>query len=192
MLTESQVAKARTFPGCSDITAETATDKLFAAAEALQSSVGKESPDKTALSLRVTQLEGELSQARASLPVRMPTEVLKAMAGASRTYMEMAVNRQAISPVVAEQLALRLIGSDDAPSAIGLTPGSNGECVASAIFKILAGNTPMPHLGMDAGIQPAPKTANGAPDDNKPISEARLKALMEQTPLGQAALSTAN
>jgi hypothetical protein len=53
MLTESQVAKARTFPGCGDITAETAVDKLFAAAETLQTAAAQAAggADKHALAM---------------------------------------------------------------------------------------------------------------------------------------------
>lgn len=190
MLTDSQVAKARTFPGCGDIAAETAVDKLFAAAETLQTAAAAGSgTDKHVLALKVTALEAELARAQASVPVKFPPEVLRAMAHASRTHMKAAVKSQAISPVVAEMLAARLIGTDDAPSAVGLTPSASGECIATAVFEALSGNGPAPRVGYEPEAQHAPKITHGAPDDSKPLSADRIKALMEMTPLGLVAMS---
>lgn len=191
MLTEAQVAKARTFPGCGEITAETAVDKLFAAAEILQQSAATAGgADKHALAMKVTALETQLTEAKAQIPQQMPASVLRAMAHAARTHMKASVKAQAISPVVAEMLAARLIGTDDAPSAIGLTPSASGECIATAVFEALSGNGPAPTIGDNstlAGMQPAPKAMHGAPDD-KPVSADRIKSLLEMTPLGQVAM----
>ena len=190
MLTESQVAKARTFPGCGDITSETAVDKLFAAAETLQQTAAQVGgADKHALALKVTALESQLAEAKASVPVKFPPEVLRAMAHAARTQMRAAVKSQAVSPVVAEMLAARLIGTDDAPSAIGLTPSASGECVATAVFEALSGNGPAPRIGEMPESQPAPRISHGAPEDGKPVSPERIKSLMEMTPLGQVAMN---
>lgn len=199
MLTEAQVAKARTFPGCSDITAETAVDKLFAAAEVLQQSAATAGgSDKHALAMKVASLETQLTEAKAQIPQQMPASVLRAMAHAARTHMKAAVKSQAITPVVAEMLAARLIGTDDAPSPTGLTPSASGECIATAVFEALSGNGPAPSvLNKDnenqsyTGAQPAPKTQHGAPESKAPDAE-RIKSLMEMTPLGQAAMNNSN
>lgn len=189
MLTEAQVAIARTFPGCGDITAENGMEKLFAAAETFKAQAAAPG---TGDSLTVKSLQARVDQLQKQVPTETPAPILKAMAGAARTYMEFAVTKQAISPVVAEMLAARLIGTDDAPSPVGLTPSASGECVATAVFKVLAGNDPMPLVGAnanEANAQRAPKVQTGAPDDGKPITAERLKALMELTPVGIAALA---
>lgn len=187
MLTEAQVARARTFPGCSDITSENAIDKLFAAAETLQANAG--SGQQGDQSIKLTAMEAELTRIKAMVPKQTPPEVLRAMAGASRTYAEVAVSKQAVSPVVAEMLLARLVGSDDAPSAVGLTPSASGECVASAVFKVLAGNTPMPLVGREPEGQAAPRTTPGAPDDAKAPTADRIAHLLQMTPLGQVAMN---
>jgi hypothetical protein len=190
MLTEAQVAKARTFPGCGDITADTAVDKLFAAAETLQTTAAQVGgTDKHALALKVTALETQLAEAKASVPVKFPPEVLRAMAHAARTQMRAAVKIQAVTPVVAEMLAARLIGTDDAPSAVGLTPSASGECVATAVFEALSGNGPAPRIGELGESQPAPRVAHGQPEDGKPVADGRIRELMGMTPLGQVSLN---
>jgi hypothetical protein len=190
MLTEAQVAQARgTFPGCGDINAENAVDKLFAAAQTLQSQATTAGgADKHALVLKVASLESDLEKAKAALPVSFPNSVLLAMAHAARTHLKVAVEKQAINPIVADMLAQRLIGTDDAPSKIGLTPGSTGECLASAVFEALSGNGKAPQVGYEPAAQPAPRAQHGAPQE-KPMTDDRYRELMSMTSLGAAVLA---
>jgi hypothetical protein len=131
------------------------------------------------------------------MPTQMPVSVLRAMAHAARTHMKAAVQAQAISPVVAEMLAARLIGTDDAPSPVGLTPSASGECVATAVFEALSGNGRAPNIVRNdddatfAGTQQAPRVTHGAPQDKEPSAD-RINALLGMTPLGEAALKNSN
>jgi hypothetical protein len=191
MLTEAQVAKARTFPGCGDITAENAVDRLFAAADGLQN-VAKDATDKNvAAQTKVTSLETELATAKAAIPQSTPPAVLKAMATAARVHHEAAIKAQAITPATGQALCSAFIGTDDKLSAIGLTPDATGNCVAVTVFSALASNGKAPNIDAEQpGNQPAPKTIAGAPDD-KPLTPERLQALMSATPLGASALAAA-
>lgn len=179
MLTEAQVAKARTLPGCSDITADNAVDKLYAAATTLQKDTdelaGVQEANAT-LATRVKTLEGELATAKNAIPQQTPQPVLLAMASAARIQLKAAISAQSVSPAVSEALAKVLIGEGDALSAAGLTPGATGDCLATQVFAALSVNGAAPAVGKDAKAQAVPKVQHGAPDNADIAAEAVREA----------------
>jgi hypothetical protein len=178
MLSEAQIAKARTFPGCGDMNAENALDKLFAAADGLQGVAKGATDENVALNSRIKTLEAEVVTAQAAAPKQTPPEVLKAMAFASRIHLKDAIAKQAITPAASESLASVLIGTDEKLSAVGLTPNASGECVASLVFGALATNGAAPNVGKEANGQPAPKATPGAPEEEKPMTKERRDELL--------------
>lgn len=172
MLTEAQVAKARTFPGCGDINADNAVDKLFAAADGLQN-VAKDATDKnTALSSENGTLKTQLADAQGKIPRQTDPAVLKAMAGAARIHLKSATDAQAITPAAATALASALIGEGDNLIATGLTPDATGDCMATKVFAALATNGKAPNVGTKVEGQAVAKVATGAPDTGAMLAEA--------------------
>ncbi len=186
MLTSEQVAKARTFPGCGDITAENAADKLFLAAERLSASSASAIGDNETLTAenkrltgRIDKLDADLKGAQAS-GEQIPKSVLRNNAKLARSYLKNAVTAQVFSPAVSEKIAPILIGAkldDDEPefSALGLKPDAKGDCLAVSVLEALAASGPAPTVGKDAKGQPVPKAQHGAPEGESDL-EAGLKA----------------
>jgi hypothetical protein len=177
-LTEAQVAKARTFPGCGDLTADNAMERLFAATETALADAGTAATDNVTLNQRVASLETELTQAKSQIPVAVSAPVLKAMAGAAQVHLQAAIDKQAISPEVGNQLAAHLIGEGEALSQTGLTPNNAGECVATSVFKVLAANPAMPKVGKTPDVQAAPKATPGAPEQTTALSKEEKNRLL--------------
>lgn len=182
MLTNEQLAEAKSLPGCGDITAENADGKLLAAAKSLQN-------DASTTASEVSTLKAQVADLQAKLPQSIPAPLLKMAQSSARIVLNSAVKAQAITPGVGDQLAATLLGTEDAPSAIGLTPNASGECLATSIFSALANNGAAPRVGEQPEGQPAPKATPGAPASEGAISEDRIKALMETTPLGRSAMA---
>jgi hypothetical protein len=177
-LTEAQVAKARTFPGCGDLTADNAVDRLFAAAESIQNVASSAAADVTRLSADNTRLTGELTAAQAKVPQQIPIEYLKQSAGGARAHLQTAIDKQAFSPAVGNLLASALIGEGDNLNAAALAVGTGGESLASTVFKALASNGAMPLVGKEPTGQAAPKATPGAPAEKKPMTPQRRKELL--------------
>ncbi len=173
MLTSEQVAKARTFPGCGDITAENAADKLFLAAERLQASSASANGDNETLAAENKRLLGQFDRLSADLKAsqangdQIPKSVLRNNAKLARSYLNNAVTAQVFSPAVSEKIAPILIGAkldDDEPefSALGLKPDAKGDCIAVSVLEALASSGPAPTVGKDAKAQAVPKVQHGA------------------------------
>ncbi len=186
MLTTEQVAKARTFPGCGDITAENAADKLFLAADRLQVSASSALSENETLiaenkrlSTRASKLEGEITAALEGAE-KIPDSVYRNNAKLARSYLKTAVEAQVFSPAVSEKIGPILIGAkldDDKPefSMSGLKPDAKGDCLAVSVLEALAASGPAPTVGKEAKGQPVPKTAHGAPEGESDL-EKGLKA----------------
>jgi hypothetical protein len=180
MLTEEQVVKARTFPGCDKITAENAVDKLYAAAESLAATASASTGKHAELTSKLETMQKELATAQAAIPQPTPAPVLKAMASAARIHKKSAVEKQAITPAAADLLASVLIGEAESPSATGLVPNADGECLASIVFGALASNGAAPNVGKAGSAQPAPRIIAGKPETDDLVAEARAETAKYQ------------
>lgn len=185
MLTAEQVVKARTFPGCNDITAENAVDKLFAASETLSADLGKAATSNTELaaSLKVANDELVPLKAKATPP---DASILSLVAMAAETEMAAAVDAQAITPACATEMKALLVGDPDKGvyNAAALTAGPGGKPLAVSVFGAIRRNGKMPAIDKQVPGQPAPKSIPGAPDDKKPMTAARRAELLSMSGLG--------
>jgi hypothetical protein len=165
MLTPEQLTQAKSLPGCNDITAENADGKLLAAAISLSTAAS-----------RVPTLEGEINTLKAQIPQAIPAQYLKQSADGARAHLQTAIDKQACSPAVGNQLASLLIGEGENLNSAALAVGASGESLASTVFKTLASNGAMPQVGKDVGAQPAPKAVAGAPQGKDLVAEAEKEA----------------
>lgn len=178
-LTTEQVTKARTFPGCGDITADNAAEKLFAVAETFEKNA-KDADEKTtkiAADLKAANDELTPLKAKATPP---DNTILALVAGAAETEMSAAVDAGSISPATASELKALLVGDADKSqfNTAALVAGPGGKPLAVSVFSALRRNGRMPDKNKDAPTQSAAKVIVGAPDTDKPITPERRKQLL--------------
>lgn len=185
-LTQEQQTKIRELGAGDDITEDKVVGFLLA-------KIDLNAGDVRQNLSRATSAETELKDLRAKLNTKeseiqelsrkaqvdtIPQSVLGLMARAVRSEKEKAVTTGGVTPAIADELELLMIGSKDAPNVTLLSRNAPGtsDPFALAIFSCLSRNKPVPAPGTVTATQPLPRPETEAAP--KPSSPERIKELL--------------
>lgn len=188
-LTPEQLTQAKNLPGCGDISADNAPERLLASATSLQNVASSAATENT-------RLAGELSQARASATLNSPATPREiAMARTLAQSKIQSLSGTKLSPACATALADALVGTDAAPVVAALTPDNKGVTLASTILEALASNEGVLNANgvQQTTAQPVGRTIPGEPSKQTEAElQAEVDANLGRTDLGRRALAARN
>lgn len=175
---------------------DVASEHVLAAID-VQQQAKSDAAKVTSLSADVARLKKELDAAEAkvlTLSAEAPKELDPRLASMIRRNFKAAEDRLIDSGVVAkagvEKLS-KLFGVNEqnglALSATVGGAGEDAELLYDQVLEVIAAN---PGIKTNGAVQRARSLALSATANDGPMSEDRRKALLGETPLGQAALAT--
>lgn len=183
MLSPEQLALAKALPGASQITQETADTTLLQVATDLNRQVA----DLPNLRQEKQDLTQKVTDLTKQVPPKIDAEVLKGRASLACERIDFLVQKENISPAQATELK-KLIMDGDQINAYMVTPNAKGVMPYQPVLDALTVAKPNPVLDIKTGVQPAPRTVPGDPNQQQqPMTTDRRAEL-----LGHAGIAPGN